>query len=177
MPIHPILKQNRAKRHSSHAQQPAKSVGIRPLAPLCTLFSAYTPPSAHALHRLPPSEEGEWWELSDESRGGLPYYYQTKTGETKWERPSGFVIPLGILQVRREALTSTFHAFRSAISIPYTDHILAQNTAVGRRLSQTTFDHFSKLIPTTQKVRTLIFDSTSCKIDVHHQGPPICTNN
>ncbi|KAF8950411.1 hypothetical protein BDZ97DRAFT_1618992, partial [Flammula alnicola] len=47
---------------------------------------------------LPPSEEGEWWELSDESRGGLPYYYQTKTGETKWERPSGFVIPLGILQ-------------------------------------------------------------------------------
>ncbi|KAF8973177.1 hypothetical protein BDZ97DRAFT_1912748 [Flammula alnicola] len=70
---------------------------------------------------LPPSEEGEWWELSDESRGGLPYYYQTKTGETKWERPSGFVIPLGILQ----------------------------NTAVGRRLSQTTFDHFSKLVPTT----------------------------
>ncbi|KAF9476361.1 hypothetical protein BDN70DRAFT_882529 [Pholiota conissans] len=70
---------------------------------------------------LPPSEEGEWWELSDESRGGLPYYYQTKTGETKWERPSGFVIPLGILQ----------------------------NTAAGRRLSQTTFDHFSKLIPST----------------------------
>ncbi|PPQ77223.1 hypothetical protein CVT25_011069 [Psilocybe cyanescens] len=68
---------------------------------------------------LPPSLEGEWWELSDESRGGLPYYYQTKTGETVWERPSGFVIPLGILQ----------------------------NTAMGRRLSQTTFDHFSKLIP------------------------------
>ncbi|KAF9564759.1 hypothetical protein CPC08DRAFT_228969 [Agrocybe pediades] len=68
---------------------------------------------------LPPSEEGEWWELTDESRGGLPYYYQTKTGETVWERPEGFVIPLGILQ----------------------------NTAAGRRLSQTTFDHFSKLIP------------------------------
>ncbi|KAH9485197.1 Rho GTPase-activating protein 39 [Psilocybe cubensis] len=68
---------------------------------------------------LPPSADGEWWELTDESRGGLPYYYQTKTGETVWERPSGFVIPLGILQ----------------------------NTAVGRRLSQTTFDHFSKLIP------------------------------
>ncbi|KDR75311.1 hypothetical protein GALMADRAFT_249333 [Galerina marginata CBS 339.88] len=72
---------------------------------------------------LPPSAEGEWWELSDESRGGLPYYYQTKTGETVWERPSGFVIPLGILQ----------------------------NTSMGRRLSQTTFDHFSKLIPTTKK--------------------------
>ncbi|KAG5351861.1 hypothetical protein C0989_004684 [Termitomyces sp. Mn162] len=59
---------------------------------------------------LPPSEEGEWWELSDESRGGIPYYYQTKTGATVWERPAGFVIPLGIIQ----------------------------NTTSGRRLSQTT---------------------------------------
>lgn len=67
---------------------------------------------------LPPSTEGEWWELSDDSRGGLSYYYQTKTGETVWERPSGFVIPLGIIQ----------------------------NTALGRRLSQTTFDRFSKRI-------------------------------
>ncbi|KAF7315281.1 Rho GTPase-activating protein 39 isoform 2 [Mycena indigotica] len=60
---------------------------------------------------LPPSAEGEWWELSDESRGGMPYYYQTRTGQTVWERPeAAFVIPLGILQ----------------------------NTALGRRLSQTT---------------------------------------
>ena len=51
------------------------------------------------VFRLPPSEEGEWWELGDDSRGGLSYYYQTKTGETVWERPSGFVIPLSILQV------------------------------------------------------------------------------
>lgn len=48
---------------------------------------------------LPPSEDGEWWELADDSRGGIPYYYQTKTGETVWERPDAFVIPLGILQV------------------------------------------------------------------------------
>ncbi|KZT64366.1 hypothetical protein DAEQUDRAFT_38899 [Daedalea quercina L-15889] len=38
---------------------------------------------------------------------GLPYYYHTKSGETVWERPDAFVIPLGILQ----------------------------NTALGRRLS------------------------------------------
>lgn len=50
---------------------------------------------------LPPSEDGEWWELSDESRGGIPYYYQTKTGETVWERPDGFVIPLTVIQVTR----------------------------------------------------------------------------
>ena len=56
------------------------------------------------VHRLPPSEDGEWWELCDESRGGLPYYYQTKTGETVWERPSGFVIPLSILQVSYAAI-------------------------------------------------------------------------
>ncbi|KAK7045719.1 hypothetical protein VNI00_007552 [Paramarasmius palmivorus] len=56
---------------------------------------------------MPPSAEGEWWELSDDSRGGIPYYYHTKSGETVWERPEGFVIPLGIIQ----------------------------NTALGRRLS------------------------------------------
>ncbi|KAJ7287766.1 hypothetical protein C8J57DRAFT_1284865 [Mycena rebaudengoi] len=69
---------------------------------------------------LPPSADGEWWELSDESRGGLPYYYQTKSGETVWERPAAaFIIPLGIIQ----------------------------NTALGRRLSQTTFNRFSKSLP------------------------------
>ncbi|KAH9963815.1 hypothetical protein BC827DRAFT_1128657 [Russula dissimulans] len=57
---------------------------------------------------LPPSENGEWWEISDESRGGIPYYYHTKTGETVWEKPDGFVIPLAVLQ----------------------------NTALGRRLSK-----------------------------------------
>ncbi|KAI9510925.1 hypothetical protein F5148DRAFT_1175297 [Russula earlei] len=58
---------------------------------------------------LPPNESGEWWEISDESRGGISYYYHTKTGETVWEKPDGFVIPLTVLQ----------------------------NTALGRRLSKT----------------------------------------
>ncbi|EAU91559.2 hypothetical protein CC1G_02048 [Coprinopsis cinerea okayama7 len=57
---------------------------------------SWDPPVGHFV--LPPSTEGEWWELSDESRGGMRYYYHTKTGETVWDRPSGFVIPLGILQ-------------------------------------------------------------------------------
>ncbi|OJT10725.1 Rho GTPase-activating protein 39 [Trametes pubescens] len=46
---------------------------------------------------LPPSPDGEWWEMSDEA-SGLNYYYHTKSGETVWERPNAFVIPLGILQ-------------------------------------------------------------------------------
>ncbi|KAF7984269.1 hypothetical protein HWV62_16118 [Athelia sp. TMB] len=73
--------------------------------------------------RLPPNEAGEWWELGDESRGGLPYYYQTKTGETVWERPEGFVIPLGIIQ----------------------------NTSLGRRLSRTVF-HRSSIIASDNRV-------------------------
>ncbi|KAH8119629.1 hypothetical protein DFH11DRAFT_1501731 [Phellopilus nigrolimitatus] len=46
---------------------------------------------------LPPSADGEWWELVDETRS-IPYYYHTKTNETVWARPDGFVIPLAILQ-------------------------------------------------------------------------------
>lgn len=61
------------------------------------------------VFRLPPSDEGEWWELGDESRGGLPYYYQTKTGETVWERPNGFVIPLSILQVRNPVISCSVY--------------------------------------------------------------------
>ncbi|EJF57744.1 hypothetical protein DICSQDRAFT_157170 [Dichomitus squalens LYAD-421 SS1] len=56
---------------------------------------SWDPPAGHFL--LPPSPEGEWWEMFDEA-SGLPYYYQTKTGETVWERPNAFVIPLGVLQ-------------------------------------------------------------------------------
>ncbi|EJD03412.1 uncharacterized protein FOMMEDRAFT_168366 [Fomitiporia mediterranea MF3/22] len=57
---------------------------------------SWDPPEGNFV--LPPSPEGEWWELIDESRGGIPYYYHTKTNETVWERPEGFVIPLAILQ-------------------------------------------------------------------------------
>lgn len=62
-----------------------------------------------AYFSLPPSEDGEWWELSDESRGGIPYYYQTKTGETVWERPNGFVIPLTVIQVIRAPYPRSQH--------------------------------------------------------------------
>jgi Rho GTPase-activating protein 39 len=75
------------------------------------------------LSRLPPSEEGEWWELADDSRGGLPYYYHTKTGETVWERPEAFVIPLGILQV------TSYHILRDSCLYA------VQNTSLARRLS------------------------------------------
>ncbi|KAF8828813.1 hypothetical protein HHX47_DHR3000364 [Lentinula edodes] len=67
---------------------------------------SWDPPTGNFV--LPPSDEGEWWELCDESRGGIPYYYQTKTGETVWERPTGFVIPLGILQHKGDTPNTAF---------------------------------------------------------------------
>ena len=70
-------------------------------------FVSWTPASWRNLPRLPPSENGEWWEIGDESRGGIPYYYHTKSGETVWEKPDGFVIPLTVLQVR--PLPSSIH--------------------------------------------------------------------
>ena len=50
---------------------------------------------------LPPSDTGQWWELSDDTRDGLSYYYHTLSGETRWEKPDNeFVIPLRVIQVR-----------------------------------------------------------------------------
>lgn len=95
---------SRLRHRSLLVLQPVRLVGIRPSE---TLYYHPVPKvstqklilSSSAQHES--SGSGEWWELSDESRGGLPYYYQTKTGETVWERPSSaFVIPLGIIQVR-----------------------------------------------------------------------------
>lgn len=67
---------------------------------------------------MPITDDGHWWELADESRGGTPYYYHTKTGETQWTRPDGFVIPLGIIQT---------------------------TTSLGRRLSQNTLGRSSQV--------------------------------
>jgi hypothetical protein len=47
----------------------------------------------------PRDPAGEWWELFDETHG-LPYYYNTFTGQTDWIRPEvGTIIPLHALQV------------------------------------------------------------------------------
>ncbi|KAG1812552.1 uncharacterized protein BJ212DRAFT_1569642 [Suillus subaureus] len=72
---------------------------------------------------LPPSTEGEWWELSDDSRGGIPYYYQTKTGETVWERPDSFVIPLTVIQVIHSRI---YYSARSA-SLSNSDSITGKH--------------------------------------------------
>lgn len=43
---------------------------------------------------------GEWWELFDDIHN-LPYYYNTKTGQTEWEKPqdSANIISLTAIQV------------------------------------------------------------------------------
>jgi hypothetical protein len=81
--------------------------------------------------RLPRKPEGEWWELSDQNRGGRSYFYRTSvtyqcairtlaestnyfiieetvTGETRWTRPTDdLVIPLGMIQVNALGERST----------------------------------------------------------------------
>lgn len=80
------------------------------------------------LSRLPPNDDGQWWELSDETREGLPYYYHTATGETRWEKPTDeFVIPLRVIQV-----CLVMHVPRVQ-----TSHSVVQTTTLGRRLSVT----------------------------------------
>ncbi|KAF8309422.1 hypothetical protein DL93DRAFT_2036773, partial [Clavulina sp. PMI_390] len=57
--------------------------------------ASWEAPAGHFV--MPPNDAGEWWELTDEARD-IPYYYHTKTKETQWTRPEGFVIPLNIIQ-------------------------------------------------------------------------------
>ncbi|KZS88649.1 hypothetical protein SISNIDRAFT_475905 [Sistotremastrum niveocremeum HHB9708] len=88
---------------------------------------------------LPPSDQGEWWEINDESRG-IPYYYHTKSGETVWDRPDGFVIPLGILQVAHHC--------------PNIRHILngRQDSSIARRFSQRMSQNYSSIGASLQAV-------------------------
>ncbi|KAG0007853.1 hypothetical protein BGZ80_004153, partial [Entomortierella chlamydospora] len=50
---------------------------------------------------------GEWWELFDDVHN-LPYYYNTKTGQTEWERPqdSTNIISLTVIQASQTFLKS-----------------------------------------------------------------------
>ncbi|KZT56653.1 hypothetical protein CALCODRAFT_310769 [Calocera cornea HHB12733] len=86
----------------SHADTPLPSLPPQTQATFyacpATGQTTWDPPENTFL--LPPSSEGEWWELRDDSRGGISYFYHTRSGETVWERPDGFVIPLGMIQVR-----------------------------------------------------------------------------
>ncbi|KAH8994688.1 hypothetical protein EDB86DRAFT_2804964, partial [Lactarius hatsudake] len=58
---------------------------------------SWDPPGGNFV--LPHSENGQLWEIGNESRGGILYNHHTKSGETVWEKPDGFVLPLTVLQV------------------------------------------------------------------------------
>ena len=50
------------------------------------------------LFGFPPTEQGEWWS-SVMNPGWDTLLLSDEMGETVWERPEGFVIPLTIIQV------------------------------------------------------------------------------
>ncbi|THH14803.1 hypothetical protein EW146_g5582 [Bondarzewia mesenterica] len=116
-PLAPVLRSKKSSNGSGHDEtawgshfwvtlvDPQSQVSF--FACPATGEVSWDPPVGNFV--LPPNKDGEWWEISDESRGGIPYYYHTKSGKTVWDRPEGFVIPLTVLQ----------------------------NTALGRRLSKT----------------------------------------
>ncbi|KAF8705905.1 MyTH4 domain, partial [Rhizoctonia solani] len=107
---------------------------------------SWDPPAGNFV--LPPSSEGEWWELQDESRS-LPYYYHTRTGETSWTRPKGaFVIPLGIVQTTTlgRRLSRTHHpvgsvASTSVSTIPEEEPAKSRARSSSASMRRTTSDH------------------------------------
>ncbi|KAJ8595391.1 hypothetical protein M405DRAFT_728111, partial [Rhizopogon salebrosus TDB-379] len=58
--------------------------------------SSWVPPVGMFL--FPPSKEGDWWELNNESSDGIPCYYHPKTRGIVLERPNGLVIPLSLVR-------------------------------------------------------------------------------
>ncbi|CAE6452501.1 unnamed protein product [Rhizoctonia solani] len=109
---------------------------------------SWDPPAGNFV--LPPSNEGEWWELHDESRSPpVPYYHHTRTGETSWTRPKGaFVIPLGIVQTttlgRRLSRThqpSGSIASTSVSTIPEEEPTKSRTRSSSSGMRRTTSDH------------------------------------
>ncbi|QRV79386.1 Rho GTPase-activating-like protein [Ceratobasidium sp. AG-Ba] len=94
---------------------------------------SWDPPAGNFV--LPPSNEGEWWELNDESRSPpVPYYYHTRTGETSWTRPTGtFVIPLGIVQTTTLGRRLSRTAHHPATVTPSIDHASEDDGSPKRR--------------------------------------------
>lgn len=74
---------------------------------------------------------GEWWELFDEAHN-LPYYYNTKSGQTEWEKPQdgANVISLCAIQVRGNlCCVCSFSSFNPLYAPPvsHTTRILDQD--------------------------------------------------
>ncbi|KAH8924223.1 hypothetical protein BT69DRAFT_98437 [Atractiella rhizophila] len=54
---------------------------------------------------VPRPPNGEWWELLDDRRHCL-YYYNSKSGETSWQKPKGLIIPM--IQIQQSAGVKRF---------------------------------------------------------------------
>ncbi|KAF9113983.1 hypothetical protein BGX27_000376 [Mortierella sp. AM989] len=52
------------------------------------------------LHQSP---AGEWWELFDDVHN-LPYYYNTKTGQTEWERPQDSTTIISLTAIQKSVI-------------------------------------------------------------------------
>ncbi|GAC75583.1 hypothetical protein PANT_16d00051 [Moesziomyces antarcticus T-34] len=67
---------------------------------------------------LPPSDDGQWWQLTD-AQSGCSYYFHTRTHATQWTRPDAqLVIPMTAVQLKLNQCTQSSGRVRRVHSLP-----------------------------------------------------------
>ncbi|KAF9414141.1 hypothetical protein BGZ94_000509 [Podila epigama] len=62
---------------------------------------------------------GEWWELFDDVHN-LPYYYNTKTGQTEWERPQDNVNVVSLTAIQKSVIGQRLSLHLSTAAAAFT---------------------------------------------------------
>ncbi|KAG0243294.1 hypothetical protein BGW41_002479 [Actinomortierella wolfii] len=63
----------------------------------------------------PGSPAGDWWELFDDVHN-LPYYYNTKTGQTEWERPHDGRQIISLIAIQKSVIGQRLSTHISSVS-------------------------------------------------------------
>jgi hypothetical protein len=72
----------------------ARSSGIPVLSSSSTCLASSIAMTATTSHQQPLATHGDWQAFFDEDRYCLMYYFNTKTGDSQWEPPEEFPIPM-----------------------------------------------------------------------------------
>ncbi|KAF9977229.1 hypothetical protein BGZ73_006592 [Actinomortierella ambigua] len=70
-------------------------------------------PEGVTIH--PGSPAGDWWELFDDIHN-LPYYYNTKTGQTEWERPHDGRQIISLIAIQKSVIGQRLSTHLSSVS-------------------------------------------------------------
>ncbi|KAF9179838.1 hypothetical protein BGZ51_006630 [Haplosporangium sp. Z 767] len=93
-----------------------------------------TDPESHNTFyaNLRQNPAGEWWELFDDIHN-LPYYYNTKTGQTEWERPQDSTNIISLTAIQKSVIGQrlSLHLSAGTVGGPQ-DHTNATENSVER---------------------------------------------